>query len=514
LSIEPFKRVFWIVLDGMGFEHARRCVESGRFPALSRVADEGILGPSKPSSPVCQTPPALVSLFCGAEPRVSGIWGYSMPDPGRPERSISGFHAPLAGARPIWEELRDRGIGYSLMNVAFRNDAVWRSDGIDFAYDGYRLWKKPTVFRLSGWPHKIHFQGIELGLSPSRGGLVVRKGVREIARLPAGEGRLLQWGRRPAAFAHLVEKDLLLLSPLTIPGIRGAAAGGPGSDYSIDANAFRAVRGINDHREASAQISVQAETAPSELSMRRKADLMLSAITRTSSRLVVGYFPIVDEFSHVYADLLEQDWPNGRVSELFSVCVSLVDRVLSRVMEASDRDALVVISSDHGAASNRKLLHFNELLAAEGLVRRAADGYDLRASAAFYHPSDCGQFLARRETDKEKALAALHRAVGRAVTEHGVEIGIKAGGDEDPYLAFLYPLGDGYFTGHAPVRGGPVVKKTSGGHHLSPLSPTPWIHATLGLWSPRSRSLGQELPPVPTENAKVKAFLLETMGLT
>ena len=29
MSIEPFKRIIWIVLDGMGFEHARRCREHG-----------------------------------------------------------------------------------------------------------------------------------------------------------------------------------------------------------------------------------------------------------------------------------------------------------------------------------------------------------------------------------------------------------------------------------------------------------------------------------------------------
>lgn len=414
----------------------------------------------------------------------------------------------------MWEELGDRGIGYSLMNVAFRNDPIWRSDAVDFAYDGYRLWKKPGIFRLGGRQESIQFQGVDLRISPTREGLVIRKGVRGIARLAAGEGRLLQWGKRPAAYAHLVEKNLLLVSPLTIPGLRGAAAGGPGSDYSIDSNAFREVRGINDHREASEQVPVKAEMAPSELSMDRKTELMLSAIARTSSRLVVGYFPIIDEFSHVYADRLEQDWPRGRVSELFSACASTVDRLLSRVMAASDGDTLVVVSSDHGAASTRKLLHLNELLAAEGLVRRAGGGYDLRASQVFYHPSDCGQVLARPGVDREKSLAALRRAIGRAGAEHGVEIGLSEGGGEDPYLAFLYPLADGYFTGHPPGRGRPLVKKASGGHHLSPLSATPWIQATLGLWSPRSHALVQELPPVPSENAGVKAFLLETMGLT
>ena len=285
------------------------------------------------------------------------------------------------------------------------------------------------------------------------------------------------------------------------------------SEYFIDTNAFRVVRRINDHREARELVPVAAEMAPSELCMNRKTDLMLSAIAGTSSRLVIGYFPVVDEFNHVYIDRLEQEWPHGRVSELFSACVSSIDRLLSRVMDASDRDTLVVVSSDHGAASSRRLLHINELLAGEGLVRRVPSGYDLRASLAFYHPSDCGQVLARAGIDRKKAMAALQRVIERASAEHGVEIGMKEGAGPDPYLAFLYPLSDGYFTGHAPGPGRPVSRKAPGGHHLSPLSPTPWIQAVLGLWSPRSRALTREVPPIPAENSNVKDFLLEALGM-
>jgi hypothetical protein len=174
----------------------------------------------------------------------------------------------------------------------------------------------------------------------------------------------------------------------------------------------------------------------------------------------------------------------------------------------------MVVSSDHGAGPIGSLLHLNELLAAEGLVRRRVDGYDLRASAVFYHPSDCGQVLIRKGIDRKKAMAALRRSIARAHREHGVEIGIQEGVGEDPYLAFLYPLADGYFTGHPPGGGMPVLDTgRRGGHHLSPLSPTPWMQAMLGLWSPRSKSLERELPSLPVENAKVKAFLLETMGM-
>ena len=103
LSIEAFKRIFWIVLDGMGIEHARLFLGAKRFPALAKIAHQGYLETCAPSSPACQTPTALLALFAGAGPRESGVWGYVMPDPRRPTESISGFAAPTRNIRTIWD---------------------------------------------------------------------------------------------------------------------------------------------------------------------------------------------------------------------------------------------------------------------------------------------------------------------------------------------------------------------------------------------------------------------------
>ncbi|MFI5369314.1 MAG: hypothetical protein ACHQ1F_09915 [Spirochaetia bacterium] len=110
-------------------------------------------------------------------------------------------------------------------------------------------------------------------------------------------------------------------------------------------------------------------------------------------------------------------------------------------------------------------------------------------------------------------MAALRRGLDRARREFGIEIGMVEGSGDDPYVAFLFPLGDGYFTGNPPGRGRPALDGARrGGHHLSPFSPTPWIQAMLGLWSPRSTGLSKELPAVPADNKDVKDFLLEAMG--
>jgi hypothetical protein len=438
-----------------------------------------------------------------------------MPDPKKREASVSGFHAKPRKISTLWDELEKRGQGYSLMNVASRNDPVWslRGSHLEFGYDGYRLWQKPALFQLDRRSRRIDYHGIELTLAASAEGIVIRKGSSVRARLAEGEGKVIRFTHGSTAFAHLLDGSVLIINPLIKAVSRGSIPGTAAMDGFMDTNVFRVVRRLNERRGAKSILSVAAEMMPSELCMAQKADLMRAAITNERSRLVVGYFPLIDELNHAYFDLLESEWPEGRVSELYCASVALVDQLLDRVMSAAGQDTLVVVSSDHGAASSRKLLYLNELLAAEGLVRRSGDAYDLRRSMAFYHPSDCGQVVARQNVDRMAALSGLRRALEHARGEHGVDIGMQEGSRDDPYIAFLYPLGDGYFTGHPPGRGRPVLDRgRRGGHHLSPLSPTPWIQAMLGLWSPRSAALTKVLPGVPSDNKDVKSFLLEAMG--
>jgi hypothetical protein len=438
-----------------------------------------------------------------------------MPDPKKREASVSGFHVKPRRVSTLWDALEQRGQGYALMNVAYRNDPVWSSRGshLQFGYDGYRLWQKPAVFGLTRRGSRINYRGIELVLAPSAEGVVVRKGRGARAQLAVGEGKAVQLTRGLRAFVHLLDRSVLVFHPLNTPVTRGSIVGTSAADGFLDTNVFRLVRRMNERRSAEASVSVAAEMMPSELSTAHKAELLSAAIVNERSRLVVSYFPLIDELNHAYFDLLETEWPDGRVSELYCAAMALVDKMLERVMEGAGKDALVVLSSDHGAGSIRKQVHLNELLAAEGLVKRSADAYDLPRSAAFYHPSDCGQVVGRDNGDRTAILAGLRRALDRARSEFGIDIGMQEAGGDDPYIAFLFPLGDGYFTGNHPGRGNPALDTLRrGGHHLSPFSPTPWIQAVLGLWSPRSAALARELPAIPSDNKDVKSFLLEVMG--
>jgi hypothetical protein len=505
LSIKPFRRVLWIVLDGMGYEHAKLCLAADRSPALARVAAQGHLGPSAPSSPGCQTPSALYTLFSGEEPAASGIWGYKMPDPDDLEQTISGFHGRPPGFRTTWKSLDDAGRTSSVMNVAFRNDPVWagRLRGIDFAYDGYRTWRWPQAVDLGrGTTHVVH-QGLALSVTRTRDGVVIRKGSSLRVSLATGEGRVVRLSRGTEAWAALLSPGLLLLGPLARPLVRGSVSLPGATGPFLDFNGFRTCRGRRD-------VTVESEMLPTATAMQAKADLMVEAVRGTASSLVIGYFPLIDELNHIHAHSLAAG-AAGRAADLFASCASLVDDLLARVMAEADDDTVVAISSDHGIVPQESELHLNEVLADEGLVRRTRGGYDLRASTAYFHPSDCGLVMAGRAAGGAGLATRIARALDRARDRYGVELAHTEEGLPPRAAAFVYPLGSAGITGSPPRRGAPVHNpKKKGGHHLSPLTPTPWIQALFGAWTPRP--VADLKANAPRANRDVSRFLLGLLG--
>jgi predicted AlkP superfamily pyrophosphatase or phosphodiesterase len=258
---------------------------------------------------------------------------------------------------------------------------------------------------------------------------------------------------------------------------------------------------------------MSSELLPAEVSFARKAQLFLEEASNPAARLVVGYFPLIDDFNHAYFDLFETEWPGGRVAELFTACARLVDDFLSSLMAGMSDDTLLVVSSDHGAMAQRSMLHLNEVFADAGLTRRAANGFDERRSTLWYHPSDCGQVIARDPGPRASTIAALRRVIDKVNRELSADIGIEEGTASAPYLAFLYPRRDMYFTARPGRGNGRLVKGKTGGHHLSPLSPTPWIEAVLGLWSRRPGSRMAAGRSIPSENTAVKRYILESMEI-
>jgi hypothetical protein len=527
LSTESFARILWVVLDGFGHEHARRLLETpGRFPALERIAREGYLGSSRPPGPACQTPPALLALFTGTDPVENGVWGYKVPDvDGRLERSVSGFAVERKAGTAIWEDLEASGRTFSIMNVGFRRDRVWSDPfpHLAFAYDGYRNLRFPSNVDIPPGSSRITFEGIDLDVRRRPGRVELRRGNRLLARLATGEAALVPLTRGTRAWSHLLSAGALSLypeSPALVrfgPAAPAATSRSPGAEGFRDMSAFRRARRLLEHARTGDAVTVESELLPARAALQQKLDLVHWAVRNTPASLTVCYVPLMDEFNHTWFHLCESAPADPRAGQLFLACGEMIDGFLSSLMAQADRDTLLVVSSDHGALPFRRLLHLNEAFADAGLVCRSGTGYDYARSAAWYHSSDCGQVVANEREARRRGLAlpalraAARVAVERANAAHGARIAAVEPGASDPFLLYLYPESDTYFTGDPPSPGKPALNpRRSGGHHLSPLTPNPWIDALVGLWSPRPGT--RTADGAPKRNTELKEYLLRRLS--
>jgi hypothetical protein len=516
------KRIVWLILDAAGYEITTRCIDAGVCPALSAIQEQGILRPTRPPEPNCETPPALRALFSGSPPAESGIWGYQMPDYRyRLERAVSGFGVPITGKRPIWEELERRGRSYTLVNAAFRKDPVWGRgySGYDLLLDGYRKHRlESNWIRLDAQGEGFTMDGATLHIEAGKTQVELHRGKHLLASLIPGEIRPLQLSRKTPAVGYSNGRRLFL-STASRPHLRISrhlrSRLEPLIPKSIvHGNLFR-------HSRREEGLSIDEEMMLSEYSTAQMGELALASLRELSSDLTILYFSLIDELGHVYLDQIEALWPEGRAAELLRRCYHLLDSYIGKIMDtlgqtSPGKHTLLVLSADHGQAPFRRVLHFNDLLAEVGLVRTYGDtrkrGYDLSRSVAYYHPSNCGQVVVNprqaakaglfRERISERVLGCLEQAN----ESFGCDIAYLRGGETDPYLLFLYPRSDTHLTGRYRAGADVVDADLKGGQHLSPLCPTPWMQAMLALWSPAG--LPFDKGALPYRNTGIKEFLL------
>ena len=507
------RKIVWLILDAAGYEITTRCIQAGVCPSLSTIQTEGFLASSRPPYPNCETPPALRALFSGSEPAESGIWGYQMPDyEGKPERAVSGFGVRISGAPAIWEELERRDRSYTLFNAAFRKDPVWEKSyaGFDLLLDGYRNYLPDSSWiRIGSGQERLKFGGATLRVESEDDQVQLHRGGRSIASLAPGEIQSVRLSRNVSALSYSTGKTLFLSSS-SRPHVRLSknlhGRSEPIVPESIyHGSLFRFSRNIEE-------LSIDEEMRLSEYVTSQMGELALSVVRELSSTLTVLYFSLIDELCHVYLDQIEGTWPEGRAAELLRRCYGLLDSYIGKMMDCLDENTLLVLSSDHGQAPYRRALHLNDLLAQEGLVHKRKKGYALRRSVAYYHPANCGQVVMNPQQARKAGLSReqigerILRCVEQANSSLGAEISYLWGGENDPYLLFLYPRADTHLTGRYDPEAGVLDAGLRGGQHLSPLCPTPWIQAMLGLWSPAGLLFNRQ--SIPDRNTGMKTFLL------
>ena len=532
------RSVMWIVIDGLSHKLARRCIETGIFPSLAKIAREGYVGALDPPKPNCQTPPALLSLFSGTDSTEHGVWGFKMPDYGSDvTKSTSGFERPIH-VSSLWQELETRGYGYTLINAAFRQDPAWSisSKGADLLFDGYRYQKKSWEFLPVSRKEKKHcLHGIEVKVIKEGEHLIVKKTGRLLARIELGQVASIQLSKSLSGAFFYLEKDHFMFFPYHPPRIRLTDAFPrdkirvPGNLF--DGNIFRFLRRFNVKNER-CRISIESQMKMAQLLMHQIGDLAVSAYATLPSRLFIVYFSPLDDICHAYMDLIEDDWPTGPAHALIKHCVSTIDTYLDKLLKSVSDDTLVVVTSDHGHMPHRRKLFINELLSARGLIRQKKGKLDFSKACLYYHPADCGQVIfnpsVRQKTKRDFARSTLERIVDEANKTYGAQLDYQFADEGLPFFAFLYPRGDTHLDGDmdkGPSDEGPPEEDTldkgvrsqhgriitadrPGGQHLSPLSGSIWMKAFLGLWQPQGRISSQ----IPLKSTQMKSYLLQYYG--
>lgn len=526
-------RVIWLILDGFGCRHWElvRRAPFPAFPAMKRIDAEGLVVPIGPSAPLCGTPTALATLLTGESPYRHGVWGYRMPVFGKhPYRFMSGFDSVLRAGWPVWEDLEERGLSYSLMNVAFRNDRIWRDPGrgLAVAFDGYKTLRGAVEYRLRGRRQRIRFRGIDLRILRRGGGMEIRKGGRRIAEAPMGRLTGIRLTHGTTAIAFPLDARTLFLYGRNEGIVRGWDAESLEARDFLDVSVFRTLRSRTARKPGSAVSDAPVGAVPEEYEMTPAAAsfavhrrIALEILDRRRTDLAVLYFPLIDNVNHAYMDTVDADWPEGRGSEILRRSFALVDGLISDLASRCGAQDLLVISSDHGAVPYRRTFFVNELFAEAGLLPREGGRLCFSAAIAYLHPSECGLVLSNaraaraRGMERSGILSAVRGILKHAEASCGVRMGLIEAPQEAPWLCILYPLDDAKLSsapcgpGRSPIRSG-----RAGGHHQSPFCPSPWIPSVLGIWGPdRSR-----LPPaadLPPSNEGLKALILELLcGLT
>jgi hypothetical protein len=434
----------------------------------------------------------------------------------RLERSVSGFGVPLGGAPTIWEELERRGHRYTLLNVAFRRDPVWGKTyrHFDLILDVYRNHRPDSGWiRIDGDEDRVSIDGIPLRIESAAEGIRLFRGRRLLDLLEPGAIDEIRLSRAASAVAYS-NGWCLFLSASSRPYFRIGKHLDAGAEQLIPRTIFHGDLFRYTRRQGG--LTIEEEMRLSERVTAQTGELALSAVRELSSTVTIAYFSLIDELGHVYLDQIENLWPAGRAAELLRRCYALIDSYIARIMDSLGKQTLLVVSADHGQAPYRRVLHLNDLLVEAGLVRihgnRKKRRYDLHRSVAYYHPANCGQVVVNpREAERaglsrEQIGVRVLDCVDRANASLGSEIAHVWGGPEDPFLLFLYPCSDTHLSGRYNPKAGLLDRGLMGGQHLSPLCPTPWMQATLALWSPSG--LPVDKPTIPDRNTGVKDFLL------
>ncbi len=404
LSLVAFaeSRVLFVSIDGLGYKNLTEDPAARELTSLHRLARRGVIAPLQTSFP-SKTSAGHAALFTGAWTGVDGFFSNTNPRTPRSSyalrETITGFRSESLTAEPIWTAAARQGVS----SVAYQATQMYpfndESAGKAAVLNGYQTWMmaphrvirqkdvkelRPGVYQWTDGPLTFRLDRLSDGLrvQSSSGAVVVRQAALEVRpprkrALARRFSEVLQVeanGIRTGVYLRLFEfsdSDFLLYRTSAQElGSSGVSFDLLTSDGAFVGNSAVSLyeRGYFGKRlvEGGDGSAERRYLETLELVVRQMTRHLLALESRLRPRLLVGYYPVVDDFEHLWFG-----WATTGVKSINpyrSWGYAALDEGLRSVIRRFRNDS-IVFSSDHGMAGNTHEIRMGALLAELGFEK-------------------------------------------------------------------------------------------------------------------------------------------------
>ena len=440
---------FWVVWDGAAEWIVAQLVELNCLPATAELRRRGLSASLTPSSPNCQTPPGLASLFTGSTPAENGVTGFWVPGARSGDVSTSKpAFAPGICSRPmLWDDFDDPTTTSMLLHTPWtfdENDRV--SDHVVGAVEacGRRIARERACVVAPGTSVVWDDIGVAVTIvHPTPGGDTLELFSEGTAPVTlSDEWTLYPPGDGPRAWYRIVKTENGLACVRTGVWQPRIAGSDPESRARL--------------RRATSELPFVGNsfwhTVAAALDCEELPDL------------VVLYLPLTDDIGHELVGLLDSvPAPNERSLaslgwDLLGRGYAVADEILGDVMIRARPEGTIVLSADHGMVPVTATFYPNNVLVDGGFAISEPDGDDgaaPRQSPVFYHAANNGLLVRGSAGPTEHVpaspdplLEAMRlllecrdpatgvRAIQRFVDERGAELERTAPPADSAYAIF------------------------------------------------------------------------------
>ena len=424
-------RVLFISLDGLGFKNLTEDPVARELTSLHHLAKRGFLAPLQTSFP-SKTAPGHAALFTGAWAGVNGIFSNRNPRTPRSDyglqETITGFRSDTLTAEPIWTAAARQGVSA----VAYQATQMYPFNKLSAGLgnspaptvlNGYQSLMlaphrvirqrdvkeiQPGVYQWTDGPLVFRLERLSDGLRVSSGSSMILKATpletgpprkRLLARNFSDVLPVEANGIRTGVYFRLFEyssSDFLLYrtsaQELASSGVPFdlQASDGPFVGNSALSLYERGMFG-KPFVEGGDGTAERRYLETLELVVRQLTRHMLRLDERMKPRLLVGYYPVIDDLEHIWFGLASTGFSGLNPYRAWGYAA--LDEGLKPLIQRFAKHS-ILLSSDHGMSGITHEIRMGALLSDLGFAKETVVS---NSTCLFINTTDWKQGIVRPE---------------------------------------------------------------------------------------------------------------------